>query len=240
MSHLRSWSYSKLLDYEQCPLRFQMKHIDRIPEAKSPAADRGTAIHQMAEDFTRGIIKDLPAELRHFKDEFEVMQREFKAKAVSLEGEWGFDKEWMVHDYKKAWLRMKADAVLHRKHNKEAVVVDYKTGKRFGNELKHGEQVQLYAIATAIREPWIENITVELWYLDIDELHSNEYTRKQALSFVPGFEKRAMKLTTATSFPPRPNIFTCKWCPYGPNKDDNCPHGITGQESMANYRKRFG
>lgn len=240
MSNLRSWSYSKLLDYEQCPLRFKMRHIDSVPEAKSPAADRGTAIHQLAEDFTRGNCKHLPNELVKFKEEFHVMQREYKAKNVCLEGEWGFNKDWEPCEYKTAWLRMKADAVVHKKHNSEAVVIDYKTGKRFGNELKHGEQVQLYAIATAIREPWIKNITVELWYLDLDELHANTYTRSQALSFVNSFDKRANKLTKAEEFLPQPNIFTCKWCPYGPNKDNVCPHGITGQESVANYRKRFG
>ena len=238
--NIRSWSYSKLLDFEQCPLRFKMKHVDRIPEEKSPAADRGTHIHSLAEDFTNGKLKSLAPELRHFSDEFEVLRREYKAKAVSLEGEWGFANSWEPHDYRTAWLRMKADAVLHKQDSAEAVVIDFKTGKKFGNEVKHGEQVQLYALATAIREPWIKNITVELWYLDLDDLTANTYTRTQALSFIPGFEKRAMKIFNTKSFEPRANVFTCKWCPYGPGKGDQCPHGVTGSETVANYRKRFG
>ena len=237
---IRSWSYSKLLDYEACPHRFKLKHVERIPEEKSPAADRGTAIHQLAEDYVRGKLKHIPPELMKFDEQFEALRSEFKTKNVCLEGEWGFTKDWEPTDYKTAWLRMKADGVLHRKQSADAIVIDYKTGKKFGNELKHGEQVQLYAIATAIREPWIKNITVELWYLDIDDITDNTYTRTQALSFIPGFEKRATKLVEAKHFEPRANIFTCKWCAYGPAKGNQCPHGVTGSESVADYRKRFG
>jgi hypothetical protein len=237
---IKSWSYSKLLDFEACPLRFKLKHVDRVPEEKSPAADRGTAIHQLAEDYTNGKLKTLAPELRHFKDEFEILRREYKAKAVSLEGEWGFANNWEQHDYRTAWLRMKADAVMHKQLSHEAIVIDFKTGKKFGNEIKHGEQVQLYALATAIREPWIKNITVELWYLDLDDMTQNTYTRTQAMSFIPGFEKRANKIFTCKSFEPRANIFTCKCCAYGPSKGGQCTFGITGSETVASYRQRFG
>lgn len=237
---VKSWSYSKLIDFEQCPYRFKLKHVDRVPEEKSDAADRGTHIHSLAEEFTNGKLKLLAPELRHFKDEFEVLRREYKAKTVSLEGEWGFNKDWEIHDYRTAWLRMKADAVMHRKDNATAIVIDFKTGKKFGNEIKHGEQVQLYALATAIREPWIKNITVELWYLDLDDITTTEYSRTQAISFLPGFEKRANKIFACKNFEPRANVFTCKWCSYGPNKQNVCEFGITGSESVASYRQRFG
>lgn len=237
---IKSWSYSKLIDFEQCKLRTKLKYVDHIPENKAPAAERGTEIHQLAEDFVAGRIKVLPSELRKFDLEFETLKAEYSAKRVSLEGEWGFDKDWLPTAYKTAWLRMKADAVyfLHTKH---AVVIDYKTGKRYGNELKHGEQVQLYAIATFIRNPDLEQITVELWYLDIDELHGQTYTRPEALRYVQPFDRRATKLTTCTEFPPNPNLFTCKWCPYGPAKGGQCEYGtVPGQSPIQLYRRKFG
>ena len=109
---IKSWSYSKLLDAEQCMLRVKYKHIDHIPEAKAPAAERGTQIHQMAEDYVSGKLKKLPPELRHFATEFDVLKLAFKSNNVSLEGEWGFDAEWLPTAYKTAWLRMKGDAIL--------------------------------------------------------------------------------------------------------------------------------
>lgn len=238
-----NWSYSRLLDFEQCPFRYAMKFIQRVPEEKSEAADRGTAIHQLAEDFVAGRKQKLPAELKKFEEDFESLHRRFKEGLVSLEGEWGFDADWLPTNYKTAWLRMKADAVSFMSPSKQhAVVIDYKTGKRFGNEIKHGEQVQLYALATAIREPTVQNITVELWYLDKDELTTTEYKRSHAMSFVKPFGQRAARIEKAhklNAFPPNPNQFTCQWCPYGPNKGKQCEHGVTASMSISEYRRKF-
>lgn len=237
-----SWSYSKLLDFEQCKYRYRLKHIDRVPEEKHEAADRGTAIHTMAENFVLGKIKSLPTELMKFSDDFLALRDRHKEGNVSLEGEWGFDKSWQPTDYKTAWLRMKADAVAFNTKRTEAIVIDYKTGKKWGNEIKHGEQVQLYALATAIRVPSVKSIRVELWYLDKDELTNVEYTREHAIGFVKPFSARAAKIDKAhekDQFEPNPNAFSCQWCPYGPNKGNQCPHGITSSMSISEYRRKF-
>ena len=236
---INNWSYTKLIDYEQCPYRVKLKHIDKVPEERAEAAERGTAIHQLAEDFVRGKLKDLPSELRHFAAEFTVLRDEFKAGNVSLEGEWGFDKDWMPTDWRSAWLRVKGDAVLTRPG--QAVVIDHKTGKKHGNELKHGEQVQLYAIATLIRNPALSEITVELWYLDKDDITDKTYTRADALRYVQPFTKRAEKLCSDTEFRPNPNIFSCQWCPFGPNKGGQCEYGVSStQGPLQSYRRKFG
>lgn len=237
---IKSWSYSKLTDFEQCPLKAKLKHVDRIPEEKAPAAERGTAIHQLAEDFVRGLLPVLPKELAKFSDEFLSLRKQMEAGQVSLEGEWGFDKNWEVTDYKTAWLRMKLDARSHITPNK-AVVVDYKTGKRYGNEIKHGEQTVLYGLAEILREPQIDEVTVELWYLDVDELHTQTFTRGQILKYLPTFEKRGSAVTSATSFPARPNVFSCKWCPFGPAKGGQCEFGaMPGDTAITQYRRKYG
>ncbi len=234
-----SWSYSKLLDFEQCKYRYKLKHVDRVPEEKHPAADRGTAVHQMAEDFVTGKLRSLPSELLKFDDDFLALRQRMKEGHVSLEGEWGFDKDWLPTAYRTAWLRMKADAVCFNANKTEAIVIDYKTGQKFGNEIKHGEQVQLYALATAIREPTVQKLTVELWYLDKDELTTVYYPRDHAVSFIKGFHKRAMKIETAKSFEPNPNIHTCKYCPYSAAKGGQCEHSMTSSMTIADYRRRY-
>lgn len=240
MQMIHNWAYTKLIDFEQCPLRVKMKHIDKIPEERSPAADRGTQIHTFAEDFVQGKIKKLPPELRHFASEFHALRDAYKQGHVSLEGEWGFDHDWMPTSWKTAWLRVKGDCIVTRP-GEPAIVIDYKTGARYGNETKHGEQVQLYAIATFIRNPKLKEIVVELWYLDKDELAEQRYTREQALRYVQVFDKRAHKLTSAKEFPANPNIFTCKWCPFGPNKGNQCEYGIkAGENPIQMYRRKFG
>ena len=65
---IKAWSYSRLVDFEQCKLRAKLKYIDRIPEPARPlppgktehANDRGTRIHDAAERFVRGGVELIP------------------------------------------------------------------------------------------------------------------------------------------------------------------------------------
>lgn len=236
---ITSVSYSRLLDFEQCPYRVKLKYIDKVPEAKSEAADRGTAIHSMAENFVNGALKELPHELRHFEADFEALRARYKAGQVSLEGDWGFTQNWEKAEWKKAYLRMKLDACVIQ--GKNAIVIDYKTGSNYAKEIVHGEQCQLYTIATFLRNPQIETVKAELWYLDKDDLRQVQYTRNDALRYIKPYEKRFAKVTTATAFPPASNYFACKWCSFGPNKGGECQYGVKegNTDHIAAYRKRF-
>lgn len=113
-----------------------------------------------------------------------------------------------------AWLRLKLDALVFPSKYK-AIAIDYKTGKQFGNELKHGEQLQLYQLVTFLRYPDLEEITTELWYFDADGLTQKKFTRDQGLRFKRNWDNRGNKITTATVFPPNANIHSCKWCFLG-------------------------
>lgn len=237
-----SWSYSKLLMFESCKLQYKLRYVDHVAEEKSPAADRGTAIHQMAEDFVIGKSKSLPTELLKFSDDFSALRNRYSNGLVEVEQEWGFDQNWEPTAYKTAWLRMKADAVAYNERRNEAIVIDFKTGKKFGNEIKHGNQVQLYALASAIRMESIQKFTLELWYLDKDELTTNTFTREHAVNFVKQFDKRAKRIDHAHKtgvFEANPNMISCQWCSYGPQKGNQCPHGYTGSMSIADYRRKY-
>ena len=122
------------------------------------------------------------------------------------------------------WVRMKADAVVWLT-KKRAVVIDYKTGRKFGNEIKHAEQVQLYAVALLIRYPEVEIVDVELWYLDQDELtHAQKPTAKWVRHLKP-FDARFKRMSTMDlkKIKPAANKIACKWCPY---RNGICPHAV--------------
>lgn len=124
-----------------------------------------------------------------------------------------------------AWLRMKLDAlVMHDEQT--ATVIDFKTGRKFGNEIKHAEQLQLYQLAAFMRHPTLQTVYAELWYLDQNEVTSQKYTRAMGLRFKEKFTKRGDLVTTCTDFPANPNKFTCKWCQYGPWNGGQCPVGV--------------
>jgi len=228
-----SWSHSKLTDFEKCKFLTWLKHDQRIPEPERPlppgksehANDRGSRVHDSCEMYVSGQSDDLaPEAALHFGPELDLMRVLFEQGHVSLEGEWGMDKDWEVADWKSAWLRLKLDAAVFL--DDEAVVIDYKTGRKFGNEVKHAEQLQLYALVTALRYPHIKRITAELWYLDQNETTRMTLTRDQALRFRLGFHKRGTALTTCDDWKPNPSRFVCKWCQYGPWNGGQCEVGV--------------
>lgn len=124
-----------------------------------------------------------------------------------------------------SWLRLKLDAIVFLSEW-EAVVIDYKSGKRFGNEMKHAEQTQLYQLVSLIRYPKLEVIHTELWYLDVDEIAHSVFNRNQGMRHLPSFTRKGRSLTECTEFPASPNIFSCKYCPYGPRGTGHCTQGV--------------
>lgn len=135
------------------------------------------------------------------------------------------DRGWEIAPWAGAWLRLKLDAIVHESKY-EAVVIDYKTGRKFGNEVKHGQQLQLYALVSFLRFPELEEVTAELWYLDTDEITSQRFTRDQALHFKRGFDSKGVALTSCEDWKPNPNKFTCQWCLYGPEHSGHCAVGV--------------
>lgn len=100
----------------------------------------------------------------------------------------------------------------------EKFIPTHNTGKKFGNEIKHAQQGQLYAGIVATRFPSVTKVIVEFWYTDQDDATQISYTRRQALIFLRSFLERAETLTTMTHFVPKPNLHNCKFCDYGNNK----------------------
>ena len=240
-----SWSYSRLADYAECPRKAFLKYAMKIKDPRpSFAADRGTRIHTVCEEFINGKsdyspLTPFPDEVETFKDELISMRLQFKQGTVELEGEWGFNRDWVPVPYKGAWGRGKADLVL-LPTPEEAVIVDFKTGKKFGNEIKHGQQLTAYAVATFCRYPTVKNITAELWYLDADDLTSIKMERERTLKVhLHQLDRRARQMTEATEFPATPNIIACKYCPYGDTGD--CDKRVVDSvATTAFYKRKFG
>ena len=173
---------------------------------------------------------ELTNNLRHFKAEFLALKSHFAAGRVTCEEEWAFDRDWKIENWRTGWLRMKCDAVIHMNKSHMAVV-DYKTGRRFGNEIKHARQLQLYALSSLLRYKDVNKVTCELWYLDQNELASFAMQRKQLPKYLKMFDREGRAVTDAKSYPPRPNIESCRWCPYHADRQGDCEYGV---ETVAN------
>ena len=131
-----AWSYSALKVFEECPYRTYISRVKRIPEPSSPAADRGSQIHDEAEKYVDGRIEEFPDSLMKFEKQFAELRAGYLDGTVELEGEWGFTTDWKPTGWLSddTWARIKLDAYVMQDKT-SARVIDYKTGKRFGNEI---------------------------------------------------------------------------------------------------------
>jgi hypothetical protein len=236
MKNIAAWSFSRLKDHEKCPLKAYLKYVEKKPtdHMDRTAADRGTQIHLEAELFVKG-EGPFTENLDKFTDYFDILREEFDAGTVELEEDWAFTSDWEVTGWfdKDAWCRMKLDNCRHRDYEDgelvSAISTDYKTGKKYGNEVSHGQQGQIYAIGTFMRYPTLETIDVEFIYLDLGPKQTTRrtYTRAKAMKLFPSWNKRAKAMTEATDFPPKPNKITCMWCEFGPQHGDgSCEWGV--------------
>ncbi len=225
---IKAWSPSSLKTFETCRFQSYLKKVLKLPTEQHPAAERGNAIHDMAESYVNGVAdkwnKELePKKLSHFQTDFDELRELYTCAQVELEGQWACDTDWNITDWMSpnTWGRMKLDAL--RWHtDTHATVIDYKTGRKYGYEITHADQAIIYTVAAFMRIPQLELVDTSFWYLDQGEKSfSQRFTRNQAMTFLPRIADRATIMTSALEgdFKPQPSIYNCRWCPF--NREEN-------------------
>lgn len=225
---IKSWSNSRWNDYALCPAKAKYKHLDKLPEPKSPQMQRGIDIAQKEEDYFKGKLRTVPKEIgKYIATLFRVAK---KQPDLVVEENWGFDRDWNVVDYfdwNNCWLRIKVDVgwgsngtVVHLRDNK--------TGK-FSPEYnvdQYMEQLHLYAAGAAARFPHAEEFHVALWFTDADIQYPDVplvITRKEALALQKRFTKQVQPMFNDTRFDPTPNN-KCRWCHYRKTNGGPCKY----------------
>lgn len=222
----KSWSFSRWNEYEQCPLRAKLKHIDKVPEGpKNPAAERGQDIALRTERYMAGAVSKMPPELAPLAKDY---QRVRKQPGLKVEMQYGFDRQWNPvpwDDWNNCWLRAKMD--LHYSYNKGRglFIIDNKTGKfRDDKNEEYMLQTELYAVTGAQQFPQVDEISVQLYYSDFGIKFPEQpkvYTSEEAQSLIPVWNTRTKAMFADSRFTPRPGDH-CRWCPYSRNKSGHC------------------
>lgn len=236
-------SFSRLDVYEQCALHAKFKYIDKIPEPDRGTPprgltewpnDRGSRIHDEVDRYIRGkldTISDSGAFIfKDWKKLFNELRKKFKQGVVLPEEMWCFTKEWKnceADDWNHIYYRVKTDVTAFLTPE-EAVVIDFKTGRIRGNEIKYNQQCQSYAVGAFIRFPSLLKVTTELWYFDHpkEDLFPTVYSRKQGIRLHKPLITRMDAMTSETAFKPNPNKFSCRWCPYRQDRSGDCKVGV--------------
>lgn len=215
---IKAWSVSALDLFKKCPHASFLKSVAKTKvEKDNEPAQRGIKLHTAAEDFIQDKSDRLPKEFLPIKPKMEKLKHLFEEGEVEIEGDWAFDAHWNSTDWfgENVWARIKLD-VFHRQSPSSAKIIDWKSGKKFGNEIKHAYQGLVYAIGAYMRYPELEYIEAEFEYIDQKDEPplKKTFTRQQAMVFLPRLEKSAEALTTATDFPPRPSKPNCMYCDF--------------------------
>lgn len=144
-----------------------------------------------------------------------VQWEPFAAKLERLEGDkhceqqMAVDKNFQPAPWKSAWTRGIADLLVVSKS--EAVVMDYKTGKR-----KLTEQLTLYAGYAFAHYPEVNTVTTGFVWLKDRKVDKETFTREDVPKIWNSFLPRVRKLELAyekNAWPCRPSGLCRGWCP---------------------------
>ena len=246
---IKSSSFSRLKYYQDCPLAAKFKYVDKVTALPRPIADTSTKehandrVHLAAEHYINDETDSLAPELMSFKNDFAEIRilKQAESDLIQTEQLWTCDADWTPTNPKydsEPYLRVIIDIFVFKdKEKKHARVIDIKTGKIFGNEVKHAAQLQLYAVTAFTRFPELESVSAELWYVDKAKAPKiTPITRSQAKRFQIYWTNRMREMCSDTEFKPRPHARTCKFCEYGKqehsnkwvNKTGDCQFSIEG------------
>lgn len=223
---IKAWSYSRYFDYSTCPFKAKLKYVDRIKEPGSPAMERGSKIHKLAEEYTIGKIpvNSLPKELGLFEDEFRALRKRAKSRAknstFAVEQQWGFTDKWVPTGWfgYDTWCRVVLDVVYYDHRSKTVTVIDHKTGKVRDN---HKEQLSLYVLAALIKFPEATTVIAQMWYLDQGEIMSVNYTRDEYEGLIEKWNRLTLPMLSDREFLPTAN-YLCGWCFFSKAKNGPC------------------
>ena len=213
---IKSWSASRVFQFEECAAKLRYSAIDKLPEPEDPDGPlaRGKRIHAEGEHYLKAKrAPQMPASYRYLADELRALR---KGKAISEE-QWGFNSKWEPVSWWDATIRMVIDA--HRASKASVLVVDFKSGKP---RQKDEDQVGLYAVGAFARYPKIKHVVGQLLYTDLGSIIQLEFNEAEMIRERNTWEQRAHRMMNDTKLEPRPGYY-CKWCWHRKSNGGPCP-----------------
>lgn len=216
------WSWSQLQTWRECPFKARLRYIEHSPEPpRSPddPRDRGTAIHKAAEDY---LLNGAP--LDPVFEPFKEQMAQLKSLSPEVEQKNYLDQNWMPCDREGRWVVYIPDVRVTVSDT--TVTVDFKTGKKYGNEVKHFGQVQFYSVGNWCAHPETVQHVGEVWYLDQKDIVVHQFQHAGLAAARARLDEEVARMMADKVHAPRPNKVTCKYCPYGPRGTGACPVGV--------------
>lgn len=219
-------SHSRLSDYEQCPLKFKLKYLDKEPNFQIDNANksihlvRGENVHKALENYVNKRKDGNPADSISSSNLQEVNKTApliekyismFGIDNVHPERQICINSSWMQETWfsKNAFYRAIMDLICIGPTT--AFIGDYKTGKFTDYTPKSGYgQLELSsAIALSIFD--VEKVNNAYLYVDHKQVVAKEYEQKDRIRLVEHFEAKHLQVNEEVNFDPCKNQY-CKYC----------------------------
>lgn len=206
--YIPAWSASSVDAYTTCPKKYYHLRVARDVQDFPPsdAVIAGRELHKAFENAVN-LDEKLPATYAHYQG----LVDKIKALPGEKLAEYPFQLDEFHEPCEKrgAWTRGVADLVVKR--GKEAIIIDYKTGKR-----KPSEQLALYAAYAFAYWPEIQKVHTAFIWLKTKEMDKKTYLRENMAeiwqSFLPAVARMRNSYET-NEWPARPSGLCRNWCP---------------------------
>lgn len=224
--YFQAWSYSRLKDWETCPLRASLVHLHKMRGPSSPAMERGAQVH---EDIARWLTSKkrapCPSAAETFSRELAKLKR---SKQLAVEQKWGFDRGWRpieFFDMANQWLRVVLDAF--SVNGRVAEAIDHKTGRHNDEKVvEYKDQMRLYAPAAFAMEPKVQKVRALLWFTDAGKEEVEEYDRADLPELKKYWEDRSAPMMADRRLAPTPGDHCRAYggCPFSKKKGGPCKY----------------
>jgi CRISPR/Cas system-associated exonuclease Cas4 (RecB family) len=223
---IKFWSFSSSKTYDKCPKAIEHRYVLKTPK---DARDNSAAEHKELELYLEGgkkpsgsvgggdpAVYGNPVDPQQFKFEGQVAEiRELcELHPFTQEEMLYLNSNWEpVTEFKDAWLLAAMDVAI-RISETEITIVDWKSGKREGNEISHLHQGQLYALCAWKKWPELTKFNVIFVYLDHGTETKATWKRGHLERIFPVWDAKGKAITSAMKFPAKPNKYSCRYCDY--------------------------
>lgn len=234
MGKIMALSHSRIADFDQCPLKFKLKYIDKAPEfkmdkSKSPHLIKGEKIHKYLEDYVNHRKEGHDDQEENSLDAVEN-GKEFADRIIDQYGrdnvfaelQLAVNKNWEPCDWFAPETYMRAIVDFSAYGINKAAAIDWKSGKFTNYTPDSGfGQLELTAGFIFALKPNIERAITQYAYVEHRKAVTKEYKAEDFIPIRQYFDDKSAEVNAEEKFLPKKNRF-CNWCEATKSM---CPHG---------------
>jgi PD-(D/E)XK nuclease superfamily len=205
-----AWSYSSLSTFETCGRKYyHLKVAKDVVDPPNEHSTWGGRVHNALEEYVK-FDTPLPPEMDKYRGTVDIFKNLARARYTERKLAVDVNLDPCDFDSTEAWYRGIIDLCVVG--NKDAIAIDYKTGK-----VKHDhDQLTLFACLLFAHHPTIEAVRTGYLWLKTDEVTSKTFHRDDLDKMWMPFMQRAGVLEHAyanNKWTPRPSGLCRGWCP---------------------------